>query len=111
MQCAPQLMCGYGVTDPPRRRIAMTGRRLDWNVEEIVEKQKNLMDILFIIHDFATSAQIDFSTEPIAQIRGVLENLEEVAKEKDSNWQAKKAAGMREYWKQLKEMEQDDTTD
>ena len=82
------------------------GRREDWNVEEIVEKQKNLMDILFLIHDFGTPAQIGFSREPFSQIRSVLDILEEVAKEKDASWQAKQTAIMR---KQIED--QDDTTD
>tara|TARA_Y100000310_G_scaffold106078_1_gene104610 strand:+ start:43 stop:360 length:318 start_codon:yes stop_codon:yes gene_type:complete len=75
-------------------------KRVDWNVEEIVTSQKNLMSILFLIHDFGTGEQYARALESLPQLRIILEELEEVAKDKDSRWQANQAAKMR---KQLKE--------
>ena len=75
-------------------------KRVDWNVEEIVTSQKNLMSILFLIHDFGTGEQYARALESLPQLRIILEELEEEAKDKDVKWQSRQAAKMR---KQLKE--------
>ncbi len=75
-------------------------KRVDWNVEEIVRFQQHLTSLLFLINDFGDDTQLTQALPSIATLREILEELEEMAKEKDTRWQAKKAAQMR---KQLKD--------
>ena len=81
-------------------------KRVDWNVEEIVRFQQHLTSMIFLINDFGDDAQLTQAVPSIAALREILEELEEMAKEKDTRWQSRQAAKMR---KQIEEY--DDTTD
>ena len=81
-------------------------KRVDWNVEEIVRFQQHLTSLLFLINDFGDDTQLTQALPSIATLREILEELEEMAKEKDTRWQSRQAAKMR---KQIEEY--DDTTD
>ena len=81
-------------------------KRVDWNVEEIVRSQQNLTVMIFLINDFGDDAQLTQALPSIAALREILEELEEMAKEKDTRWQSNQAAKMR---KQIEKY--DDTTD